>query len=208
MVTNQGQEELDVYALLEDGNWPDDWPWSVNGKDETGRSSFSVSIDPDETRKFVLESSSGAFTGSLTLRIYDSGDLVYGDVASSLFYEYLDGATLQDMISVPAAFPSTASRFAVELGETVNTGIALREASGLVTYTLFDQDGTLLQQVSLEPEEAEVARFFDQIFEGVSAPFLGSVRVESASGFYLLVLRQQMSGDSFQLTTIATSDAP
>jgi hypothetical protein len=175
--------------------------WSLDGKDRTGSSAFSISLPPRSTVKLRL--SGDSLTRSGYLQMYGDGTSTVYDIATSYFYNYVTDGRLQVCTGSAAAPSGRLFCFPVEKSPSVNTGLAW--APGAVAgpfplvVTLFDQQGTQVQQKTLSFEGHE-ARFFDEIFDTVPSGFLGRVRIESQENIHLEVLRLEQTESGFQLT--------
>ncbi len=202
-VTNQGPGPWAGRAELNSGLWPPDRPWSLNGQDQTGENGFQILLEPGQTEKFVLTRSQGLSAGWLEIR---TGHRI-AHLSTSFFYNFISGNELVDSTGVAPAKGVSHLQFAVERSETINTGIAIQR-SGEVLMRLFDEEGALLESQSVTEQGAQ---FFDEIFQGAPAQFVGSVTVESTRAIYLTVLRQEViSRDplKFQLTSIPATELP
>lgn len=187
-------------VALDGGSWPPNHPWRLDGIDHSGTTGFEVQLSPGETRKFVLSSPSGPFSGWLEVR--GTGESEIQDLTSAFFYNFTVGNQLEDSTGVAPSEPEAAVWFPIESSGSINTGLAIRLAPAVMVFSLYDQDGTLLEQTQ---QNFEGARFFDQIFSQVPANFVGSVKIESGVSFHLTVLRQEVLSYNplrFQLTSI------
>jgi predicted choloylglycine hydrolase len=189
------------FNLMRGDNESWDGSWSLDGRERTGSSAFSISIAPRSTVKLRL--SGDQLTRSGYLQMYGDGTSTVYDVATSYFYNYVTDGRLQVCTGSAAAPTGRLFWFPVEKSPSINTGLAW--APGTVAgpfplvMTLFDQEGVQVQQKILGFVGHE-ARFFDEIFDSVPDGFLGRVRIESQENIHLEVLRLERTGSGFQLT--------
>ena len=73
----------------------------------------------------------------------------------------------------------------------------------LVVMTLYDSDGTQLQQ-SFVTYDGHLAKFFSELSQNISTGFVGKVEVESQERISLLVIGLQSTSSGVQLTTLST----
>ncbi len=102
--------------------------------------------------------------------------------------------------------PGTVFTFPVEKTTEADTGkayVASTTVPFLVVMTLYDSDGTQLQQ-SFVTYDGHVAKFFSELFQNISTGFVGKVKVESQERISLVVVRLQATSSGVQLTTLST----
>lgn len=194
------QGEINIYQ----GNY-DSWSgtWKHNGTEVIDADGFPVTLDPKGTTKLVLTGDSEVRSGYL--EIDGLGASSDGDVAVSYFYNFLQSGKLAGTTGSPASESARKFLFAVEKTAAVNTGFAW--APSLVTtpfqinLTLFTTKGEKLQQKS-QTFKGHVAMFFDQLFDAIPASFVGSVLVEADQEIYFTVLRLEVTGTGFLLTSV------
>ncbi len=196
--TNRSEAGWQGRVLLDGGDWPAARGWSLDGEDRTGHSGFELDLEPNQTRQFVLSRRGGPVSGWLEVRPQPGSDAAA--LATAFFYNYSLEGQLEDSTGVAPARRTTAVRFPVSRASGLNTGLAVRRSDSPLTFTLYHEDGSPLQQLTT-PFEGAV--FFDELFFGVGEPFIGSVEVTCPQGFFIVVLRQELlGGGAFQLTSI------
>ncbi len=217
VVTNANDTPFDGYLLLPEFGPESGRRWSLNGEDRTGSDRAPLSLPPLATRRLVLSAPDGAAAAAGSLQIGALGASSVHNLALSFFYKYSVGGELVDSIGVPSAAPAYHTTVPVERlpQDRVNTGVAIRvradPAAGpaaspedpVYVLALRDENGVLLAEAF---GSFQGARYFDEFFADTlpsAIPFTGSLRIESETPFYLVVLRQQLlGGDRFQLTGI------
>ncbi len=196
--TNRSDANWQGRVELDGGGWPARRNWSLDGVDRTGQSGFDIVLEPNQTRQFVLSRTGSAVSGWLEIRPQPGSDAAA--LATAFFYNFSIGDRLEDSTGVAPARTTTAVRFPVNRATQLNTGLAVRRAGSPLTFTLYDEEGSQLQQVTA-PFDGAV--FFNELFFGVDAQFVGSVEVVCRRGFFIVVLRQELLGEgAFQLTSI------
>ncbi len=197
-VTNRSGADWRGRAELDGGAWPPARNWILDGTDRTGQSGFDILLEPNQTRQFVLSRMGDAVSGWLEILPQPGSDAAA--LATAFFYNFSIGDQLEDSTGVAPARTTTAVRFPVSRATRLNTGLAVRRAGSPVTFTLYDQQGTPLQELTA-PFDGAI--FFNELFFGVGAQFIGSVEVVCPRGFFIVVLRQELlGGGAFQLTSI------
>lgn len=188
-------------------------PWILNDQELEEADSFEIRLPKRATRLFLFRSRDDAGPFSSTLEIRPSTNSRITALASAFFYNYYQQEVLIDSIGVSPARPLTTTALPVEFSKqpSINTGVVLRRDSQfsnsvapVMTARLFDEEGTLVQEVS---EELLGARFFTEIFSNVGRDFehrfVGSMVVTSPIPIYVTSLRQHLlSQGGFQLSTI------
>ena len=155
-------------------------------------------MPPHATLTSVLESvSPAAVSGWLELR--GSAGNLSRDLAAAFYYNFSINQRLVDSTGVSAAERVRLARFPVESSNRVNTGMAIRLSTTPLDFFLYDADGTLLQ---FRHTRLNGARFFRELFAEVPLEFLGHVEIRGEEPFFLTVLRQELTNNGFQLTTV------
>lgn len=199
MVTNQSADPWSGKGLLDGGDWPVGRPWELNGQDRTGQSTFDIELAGNQTKVFVFTSSL-AQVASGRLEIEGDVGSQLENLAAAYFYEFSSGGQLLDSTGVAPSPAVSAIRFPVERQGAVNTGVAIRNSEGDLHFTLFDESGDM---VATRDMELDGGRFVNEIFDGVDTQsFVGSVLIEGTHPFNPVVLRQETTGQGFQLTSI------
>jgi hypothetical protein len=188
---------------LKGGEWPTDVEWSLNGEDQTGESAILLSLDPDETQRFVMGRTGPAVSGWLEIHAESGSDL--RSLATAFFYNFSSGGQLKDSCGVAPAIPELAVRFPVERSASTSTGVAVRKAQNPIQFRLYDESRVMVEEFS---DQFEGAKFIDELFSNVPDDFIGSVELVSTQPFYVTVLRMDMTPDGFQLTSIPATPVP
>ncbi|MDA2937718.1 hypothetical protein MYX75_05580 [Acidobacteria bacterium AH-259-A15] len=202
-MTNKTDFNWEGTATLREGNHePWSTSWSVNvGAAVGSKATFDITLGPKETKKFILTGDSEARSGYLI--ISGIGDDL---IVTSFFYNFLVSGQLVDSVGVAEGFQSLTALFPVEKTSTVNTGFAYASDVAAppfqVVLSLIDEDGKRVQKKTLT-FEGHLARFFTEVFDGISDGFVGSVLLESERLIYLTVIRLELTSTGFQLTSIA-----
>jgi hypothetical protein len=156
--------------------------------------------------KYVLSGDPEVRAGYL--RIVPNRDYMQDDVGVAFFYNFLLNNQLYDSTGAPYSQKGCRFVLPVEKTASVNTGFAWAPAHSAesfeVTATLYDSTGAVFQQKPLD-FEGHLARFFTDIFDSVPTPFLGKMLLEAPDDFVLTVLRLELTGGSFQLTSVPPS---
>ena len=76
-----------------------------------------------------------------------------------------------------------------------------RERRREILATLFDNSGDRIDQETIF-FDGHQARFFEELFQGVSGDFLGYVQLQASNWFFVTVLRQELIKGGFQLTSV------
>ncbi len=130
------------------------------------------------------------------------------NLSTAFFYNFISGGELSASAGVTPSPSQLAFRFPVEKTAGLGTGVAIRR-SGDIKLSLYDDAGNLVETAEMA---FEGAAFFEEFFEAVPLNFIGSLKVESGVGFYLLVLRQEITSNPpnlrFQLTSIPATPVP
>lgn len=204
-ISNKNGSTWEGTILPREGN-AENWsrPWSVNGDDRSGASSFDLSIGPDSTQKFLLTGDDKVRAGFLEVVGRNGSETA--DIATSFFYNLFQDNQLVDSIGVPASVRGRRFVFPVEKTSTVDTGFAwapsLVTSSFPIDLTLFDQNGDQVQQETLT-YDGHLARFFTEVFDSIPDGFIGKVLVEADIDIHLTVLRLELTADGFQLTSVS-----
>lgn len=200
MVSNFGTSDWTGTALLNNGTWPGSWNWSLDGLDQGGKSDFSVTLGPGETRSYVIGGFDTLRSGWLSME--PAFGFSTADVVTAFFFQFRESGRLVDSTGVASASASTRFRFPVAVGGETDTGVAVRGATGELHLSIFDEDGSPLGEVT---RDADGAFFVGEIFENLPEQFNGSVVITGDAPFYATVLRQDIvswTPLSFQLTAI------
>ena len=204
-VSNGGPGTWTGRAELDGGAWPLDRPWSLDGGDRTGQTTFDIELAPDQTRRFTLASNGPPVSGWLEIK---GGALTTTNLSTSFFYNFYQGEDLSDSTGVAVASRVTAVRIPVERSANLNTGFAVRRAEDPITFTLYDAAGDHFQEASFN---LDGALFLDQIFANVPEDFVGAMELESSKSFYVTALRQEIIPGPqlrFQLTSVPVTPVP
>lgn len=201
-LTNAASTAWSGRALLDEGLWPADRPWQLNGQDRTGAADFEVELGPFETGRFVLEGGPAPFSGSLSIRPDQGSD--GSDLAPTFFYNFLRDDQLLDSTGTPPSRAVKGVAFPVERTASINTGFAIRQSSAPLTFILVDQSGASIEIVE---RTFNGAQFINEAFEDVPDEFVGSVIIQSRAEFSMVVLRQELTAEGFQLTSIPATPA-
>ena len=204
MATNRSVARWRGRVELDGGAWPARREWALDGVDRTGQSGFDIDLSPNQTREFVLSRTGAAVDGWLEILPQPGSDAAA--LATAFFYNYSISGRLEDSTGVAPARTTTAVRFPVGRAARFNTGLAVRRAGAPVTFALFEEAGTQLQELTA-PFDGAV--FFNDLFFGVDEEFIGSVEVSCPRGFFIVVLRQEFLPEgAFQLTSIPALVVP
>ncbi len=130
--SNERDQDWNGMATLYQGN-AEAWetPWSLDGEDMSGASSFPIALSPDETRKFVLTTADPIRSGYLVITPQPGFDT--RDVVVSFFYNFLSGGILADSTGTPPSAPAKKFVFPVEFqsgAAGINTGLAWAPVPG------------------------------------------------------------------------------
>jgi len=210
LISNRANQNWTVSALLKQGN-DESWstPWTLDGKSGGAGSAFEISLTAHETQKFLLKGDLEVRAGYLSI-VPDEGVSASG-ISVAFFYNFIDGSDIDgsdvtDSIGVIPGSPGTVFTFPVEKTTEAATGkayVASTTVPFLVVMTLYDSDGTQLQQ-SFVTYDGHVAKFFSELFQNISTGFVGKVKVESQERISLVVVRLQLTSSGVQLTTLST----
>ncbi len=204
IITNRSGAPWQGRAELDGGAWPSTREWILDGAVRTGQSGFDIDLSPNQTQQFVLSRTGNAVSGWLEIRPQPGSDAAA--LATAFFYNFLIDSQLEDSTGVAPARTTPAVRFPVSRAARLNTGLAIRRAGAPVTFSLYDEAGTQLQELTT-PFDGAV--FFNELFFGVSDEFIGSVEVFCPQGFFIVVLRQELLPEgAFQLTAIPALVVP
>ena len=202
-VTNSSEAAWSGSGYLDGGRWPGGQQWWLDGIEMTGASSFTLDLEPRQTRKLVFEGSEEqAVAGWLTLTADTGFDR--NDVATAFFYNLVQEDRLIDSTGVTPAQPSRVFVIPVERTADGNTGMAFRNVVSQLELSLYDDSGNLIETARASND----AKFIDQFFTAVPEGFSGSVQAESSSSFFVTVLRLEFTDDGFQLTSIPATSVP
>ena len=202
-VTNSSEAAWSGSGYLDGGRWPGGQQWWLDGIEMTGASSFTLDLEPRQTRKLVFEGSEEqAVAGWLTLTADTGFDR--NDVATAFFYNLVQEDRLIDSTGVTPAQPSRVFVIPVERTADGNTGMAFRNVVSQLELSLYDDSGNLIETARASND----AKFIDQFFTAVPEGFSGSVQAESSSSFFVTVLRLGFTDDGFQLTSIPATSVP
>ncbi len=157
--------------------------------DGTSRTSVDYSIPPGGVFKIEAASNGTVQTGYVTL----TSDLADTQVTASIVYRFKGTE-----VSIPATAPTRQHHIVVERGPSANSAVALVNALDHpvdVQLRLFDQEGLSVSQkaIGLGPHE-RIARFLDEVFEGLDDFEAGSLHADSTDLFTMISLRQRDSG--------------
>ncbi len=187
-----------------------DTPWTLNGGDRSGGSSFPIDLPPFSSANFTLGGDGIARDGFLEIV---PGPLVSGlDLATSFFFEVrTENDHLLDSTGIAASPLGIAFVIPVEKSLAVDTGFAVAPLTATdplaVTLTLYDAEGQVVGSRPLNVQghlSAFVTEYFDQLGDG----FVGSLRLESIQSFFATALRVEGSPGDFQLTAVPPSPLP
>jgi hypothetical protein len=197
-MNNRSSDPWSGVVWLNGGAWSKKIQWTLDGSDQTGKTSFQVMLQPHETRKFILAREGNLAIGWLDITPSTTSSLA--DLSTSYFYNYFSGKILADSTGVAPSRLTKAVRFPVEFNSKVNTGFAVKHSIEPVQFTLYDQSGSMLQQTTIAFNQAS---FVNELFFGVSSDLVGSVEVYSPTGLSIVVIRlESIPGGGFQLTSI------
>jgi hypothetical protein len=202
-ITNQSHDQWEGSIQLNGGDWPPDVEWSLDGEDRTGESSIPFSLDQNETKRFVLGREGPAVAGWLEIHAESGSDLRY--LATAYFYNFSSGGQLKASCGVAPATPELEVRFPAERSGSTNTGVAIRKTQSPIQFRLYDDSGVMVEEFS---DQFEGAKFVDELFSDVPDDFIGSVELVASRPFYVTILRQDMTPDGFQLTSIPATPVP
>lgn len=177
--------------------------WHLNGKPGAADGVSGLPVPPGGTVKLKLAGGAEIRSGYLQIQGVESSTVE--DLAVSYFYNYLAGGRLLDSVGSPATGPGRFFSFPAEKTETVSTAFAY-VASGAQTpfdilFRLYGQDGEELESKTVV-YDGQAAIFYDQFFDSVTNGHLGWIRVEAAQPVHFEVLRVELAGGGFQLTSI------
>ncbi len=203
LASNRSDEAWEGTVQLRQGDgevW--DTPWSLNGADRSGESELSLQLPAHGTMRLELGGDETAREGYLLISAGEGSNLA--DVAVSFFYNFLDGTGLVDSTASLPAEAASLYRFPVESSAGVDTGVAWAAFPGLrpnsVRLRLYDGDGTLVGG-EVRPFDGHEAFFFSERFV-LGDDFAGLLELEADLPLAVTVLRQELTADGFQLTTI------
>ncbi len=184
-----------------------DTPWTLNGEDRSGTDEAVLELGARSSSRIRLGGDSQARAGYLLIQA--TGDSALADLAVSFFYNFSDEAGLIDSTaSLPADFAAR-YRFPVERSDRVDTGVAAAPFPGFditqLQWTLYDSQGVLIGTVQ-RPFEGHSAVFFSEVFPGLPQDFVGLLDLEATQPVALTVLRQELTDNGLQLTTIPAQE--
>ncbi len=185
-------------------------PWSLNGEDTTGNSSFPIELSPFSSAAYSMDGDEVAREGFLEIV---AGTPSSGlDLATSFFFEVRTGdGQLLDSTGIAASPLGISFVIPVEKDVGIDTGFAVspleRDEPLALTLTLVDAQG---QMVGSSPifVEGHVAGFVSGYFDQIPDGFVGSLRLESTRSFYATALRVEGPPGDFQLTAVPPSPIP
>jgi hypothetical protein len=186
LLTNWGNQHNTGVAYLFD---PEGQPmrWSV---DEVLLEGIEYSVPPGGVFR-VLTDGKGETKVGHALLCPDGG---YQQITGTVVYQINPFE-----VSVAQTMPSSRFHVFVEVGETVNSGIAVANPGRNpldVEVFLVDEQGTVVDnlQISLPPE-GHRARFLTEMFNSVPSDFQGSIHLESnGEAFSMVGIRQKQNG--------------
>lgn len=178
--------------------------WTLDGIPQAGFE-FLISLPERGTQKIRLGGDSQARSGYL--EIFADLSSSSSSVSIQFFYEFRnpEGALVDSTGSPEGSFDNEFG-FGVERSSLINTGFALAPFFSLneefpILIKLFDSFGNEVAETTIT-FRGHQAQFFNEVFPGVSSPFLGSIEMEGQSTFFVTVLRQEITESGFQLTSI------
>ena len=174
----------------------EDWEgsWSVNGEEFSGSTSFPISLEPAGSATFVITGDSVIRTGYLEL----GGDPSYyhGNLATTFFYQVMQGSELIDSIGTGPIEPGLYFAFPIQQNSSTRTGIAIVARAHIIPLVpeeirigIFDPEGTVFE-IKTVPYEGYTTRFVDELFPDLPDDFQGTMMVNSEKFIHITVLRQ------------------
>jgi hypothetical protein len=190
--------------------------WRANGQDYTAQGYFNVAVPAYTTIKVVVTGDDAVPPQSGYLFMWGTGASLAYDVSISYFYEYYQNGKLMVSNGSIEGAPHTTFNFPLEYSTTasgvVNTGIAWAPEISTtpnngfnITATLYLTDASGIGRLygsKTFPYSGHAAQYITEIFPELSgADFKGFVRLQADYNVFLEVLRIDLTGSSFLLTS-------